>query len=82
MGCESPEEKQKKEEVRVLYQSLIDMSQDLPCSNLAGFNKLKDIEKEYETDLFQEVTEDKIKFYSSECERFEFEQKKEAGEGA
>ena len=76
-GCDSPEEKQKKDEVKILYQNIVDMSEDLPCSNLASFMKLKDMEKEYETNLFQEVTEDKIRFYSVECKKFEFEQKKE-----
>lgn len=73
-GCgPSPEEmfEQKKEEVQILHNEILLNVQDRkPCINLKKFEDLKELDELNETSLFEELTKEKIDFYSSECEKY------------
>ena len=73
-GCgPSPEEmfEQKKEEVQILHNEILLNVQDRkPCINLKKFEDLKELDELNETFLFEELTKEKIDFYSSECEKY------------
>ena len=68
---------QKKDEVKVLYETLLSMSEEQPCNNMEEFRNLSELEKNYGTKLFHEITNDRISFYSNECGKYKFQRKKE-----
>lgn len=68
---------QKKDEVKVLYETLLSMPEEQPCNNMEEFKNLSELEKNYGTKLFNEITKDRISFYTNECEKYKLQRKKE-----
>lgn len=62
---------QKKVEVQVLHNLILLNLQDRkPCINLDKFKDLKELDELNQTYLFEELTKEKIGFYSDECEKY------------
>ena len=68
---------QKKDEVKVLYETLLSMSEEQPCNNMEEFKNLQQLEEKHGTNLFQEKTKEKIEFYADECEKYKFQRKED-----
>ena len=61
---------QKKDEVKVVYDTIQNMSEEKPCFNLEEFKNLQQLEEKHGTNLFEEKTKEKIEFYADECEKY------------